>query len=204
MKAVEWQRRMMEQSREHAKHVFTTTELANLTGTRPASISSRLPRLVRAGILERYANGRYGLPGRAVLEELVTSLDENAYLTGHCILYREGLVTQVPRTFTCFTNRRHNRSRLRDTELGRIEFMTVAAGIYRPPERSRTVGPEQAFCDYLYRCSRRGLDANSLVTFRGLERLALPMVQELLASYPRSVRRAASGLLDLSTEKTGA
>jgi hypothetical protein len=194
--AWEWQRFLQRQRDEHRKVVFMATELANASGQGLASIMVSLQRLIERGVIERYANGRYGLPGAATAMDLVPSLDPGAYVTGLYALHRHNLVTQVPVEIPCFTNRRHNRSRVRDTSLGRIVFMSVTGSIYLHPGPSALAGPVQALCDFVYLCCRRGLSAASQATFRNLEMMDRGEVKRALERYPATVARELAQCVD--------
>jgi hypothetical protein len=142
--------------------------------------------MVRQGVLARYARGRYGLPGPIAPERFVQCLDRSAYITGAYALSSAQLITQVPMTVTCFTDRRHGRVRVRDTAAGRLEFVCVKHPVYRPPED--VVAPaEQALLDFVFVTRRRGVEATALVTFRGLDRLRLDELDRLGGDYPASV-----------------
>jgi hypothetical protein len=54
------------------------------------------------------------------MDDIAASLDTSAYITGMAARYRHQMVTQVPGEIRCFTKRRHNRSRVRNTSLGRL------------------------------------------------------------------------------------
>ncbi len=110
MKVFEWQQFLQDQRERYSKVLFTATELANADGGSAESVRVALQRLVTRGVIQRYTDGRYGLPGAVTIEDLVPSLDRAAYVTGMYALYRHHLVTQRPSEIRCFTNRRHNRS----------------------------------------------------------------------------------------------
>lgn len=194
MRALDWQNALQWQRDVHRKVVFTVTELANLAGARPRSLSVALQRLVARGILIRYAPGRYGLPGTVTPEELAPALDSSAYLTGLYALYRHQLVTQRPAELVCFSRRRHNRSRVRQTPVGRFVFVCVEPEVYSSPQGALAT-PEQALCDFILLCRQRGVTAASQVTFRHLERLDARQLAALLPRYPATVRREASRIL---------
>jgi predicted transcriptional regulator of viral defense system len=105
MKTVVWLHFLSRQQREHAKGIFTCTELANVADGSPGVINVALGRLVRQGHMCRYAPGRYGLPEGVAVEELVASIDPDAYVTGAHALFRHGHITQIPREIDCFTRR---------------------------------------------------------------------------------------------------
>lgn len=194
MKAVEWVRFLADQRKRHGKAVFTVTELANVADASPAVINVELGRLVRRGVICRWVPGRYGLPDGVTAEELVTAIDADAYVTGACALAHHGLITQVPRQIDCFTRRRHNRSRQRQTPFGTLVFICVSPHIHAKPKEGGMAAPEQALCDLFYALHRRGLDPRSLYTFRKLDRLTIPT--GLLSRYPRTVQRSVKELLD--------
>ena len=187
MRALQWSQYFEQAWSRDGKTVFTVTELANISGAAPRSLSVQLGRLVSQGVIMRYASGKYGLPGRVSPEDLVGFLDSGAYITGLYALSHHNLVTQQASRITCFTNRRHNRSRIRRTPIGTFEFVCVSGGVYSPPDEGSIVCAEQAFCDWLYLCLRNGVAPESQVTFSGLSRLSAELLDELSTRYPRTV-----------------
>ena len=187
MKARQWQQYLENQSRRHGKVVYTTTELANVAGTSLRALNVELTRLRQYGIIERYSNGIYGLPGRASPEMLLPFVDRCAYISSGYALHYHHLITQVPLTITCFTNRRHGSARVRMTSLGRIEFVTVKRPVYAPPYEGVVAGPEQALFDFVFLMRRRGILPETLVTFRNLDRIRDDRLESLLPAYPRTV-----------------
>ena len=95
---------------------------------------------------------------------------------------------------TCFTSRRHNRSRVRTTPVGRFEFVCVSRSVYAPPIRGVVAGPEQALCDFVHVMRHRGIDPGSQYTFRNLAGLGRRVLTRLLRRYPASVARNAQAL----------
>jgi len=195
MKAWEWFKFLETQRTHHGKVLFHVAELANVARRSHHAMNVELARLVKKGILARYATGVYGIPGAATPEHLVAALDADAYITGIFALYRHNLITQVPTEITCFTNRRHNRSRQRPTPLGRVVFACVSDRLYAKPARGVLAPPEQAFCDFMHTVKRQGLNPTSLVTFRGLGRLNPKRLAVLAARYPASVRETLRHLV---------
>lgn len=195
MRAIDWHKFLQGQRDKHRKVVFTTSELANVAGKDPRSLNVSLQRLVRRGVLHRYAAGRYGLPGTVGPEDLVPLLDASAYITGMYALYRHQMITQAPTEIMCFTNRRHNRSRVRQTLVGRIVFVCVLSPIYASPQGIVIASAEQALCDFVYLCRKRGLAAADLVTFRNLDRLDRQVLSVHLDRYPQTVEKEMNRLL---------
>ena len=196
MRAIEWQQFFQEQRDKHGKAVFTITELANVSSLDPRSLKAALQRLVEYGVIQRYTKGRYGLSGAASIEDLIPSLDPAGYVTGMYALYRHQLIAQAPVEISCFTNRRHNRSRVRATPFGRIVFVCVAASIYRYPEEDVIASPEQSLCDFVYLCRRHGIVPSDIASFRNMDRLNTDQLQTYLKRYPASVDREIERLLE--------
>jgi hypothetical protein len=115
VKANVWRTFLQHQHEQHGKVLFTVTELAHVAGVSRAALNVELSRLRRQAILEKYAHGLYGLPGIVSVEALVSAIDPHAYITGHYALSMHNMVTQVPTTVTCFTDRRSPRARQRTT-----------------------------------------------------------------------------------------
>lgn len=194
MTSNQWRRFLQDQERLHNKKVFTVTELANICGSSPHVLNVQLQRLCTQQILVRYARGRYGRPDSVTPESLVGQVDGGAYITGAYALYRHNLITQAPAEITCFTNRRHNRSRVRSSPVGRFAFVCVGPRIYCPPGEDPFAQPEQAMCDLVFLLRRNGLDARSQYTFRHLDRLDAHVLAGVAARYPRTVVRAVQEL----------
>lgn len=195
MKARDWQRYLETERKSHGKIVFTVTELANVSGSKPHVLNVELDRLCKQGIIVRYTRGRYGLPDAVTPETLLPHLDAHAYISGAFALHRHNLITQMPVEITCFTNRRHNRSRVRMTPVGRFTFMCVQPRVYAPPTEGVLAGLEQALCDYIFLMRRRGIAPSSQVTFRGLHGLDAKALQERAARYPKSARQSLTEIL---------
>ncbi|MBF0432055.1 MAG: hypothetical protein HQK83_12295 [Fibrobacteria bacterium] len=195
MKLFDWHKLLAEQQRASGKVLYTVTELAHLSGCSHAVLNVELSRLVKQKVLLRYGRGVYGLPETVQIPELLSYLDSRAYITGGFALAGYNLVTQYVNRIICFTDRRHNRSRLRHTPLGCYEFVTVGSPVYRYPASRGTADPEQAFLDFLYLSRRRGLNAQSLVSFHNLSSLNREKLRRLSANYPLSVMQESDNLL---------
>ena len=202
MTAIDWYRALQQLRDEHGKVVFTVTELSNVSCMDPRSLQTSLSRLVDRGVIEHYARGRYGMAGAISVEDLVASIDPGAYVTAMYALYRHQLITQAPQEVSCFTNRRHNRSRVRATSLGKIVFVCVARPAYSYPQDNAIASPEQAICDFVYLCRKRGVSPSDIVTFRNLHRLDSDLLQSHLKRYPAQVKREMKGLLQPSDSHT--
>ena len=195
MKARSWQRYLDEQQREHGKTLFTVTELANVAGVSRGALNVELSRLRADGILVRYAQGLYGTPGTVAPDMLLHAMDRHAYLTGSYALHVHGLITQVPRRITCFTDRYSPRARVRDTPVGCFQFTCVRSRVYRPPPKSVLAPPEQALCDFVFLMRREGVAPEAVVTFRNLSMLRQRPFDDLLQRYPATVQRHVRALL---------
>lgn len=189
MTSNQWKACLHDQQRLHGKAVFTVTELANISARSPHVLSVQLQRLCAQHVIERYAQGRYGLPDAVTPELLVEHLDPGAYITGAYALHRHNLITQVPVEITCFTNRRHNRSRIRSTPLGRFAFICVGTPVYSPPDQTPLASPEQSLCDLVFLMRRKGLDPRSQFTFRGLDRPDAQALADIATRYPATVTK---------------
>ena len=195
MKTWEWQKYMDEQRRIYGKKIFSVAEMANIARMSPDSLNVELARLTKRGVLLRYARGIYGLPEGLTASELLDSMDSHAYITSVSALFHHGMITQSPSSFVCFTDRRHNRSRERKTPVGRFIFVTVKKNIYSPPADKKIAPPEQSLCDFVYLMRRKGLDPQSIVTFRNLNRLRKSLLKRTLRRYPGTVQKHVSSIL---------
>jgi hypothetical protein len=196
MKTLAWQQFFSEQREHHGKVLFRVAELANVAHTSLHALNTELGRLVRRGLIARYAQGVYGPAQGVGIEPLVAAIDSGGYITGFYALFLHGMVTQAPTAITCFTNRRHNRQDNRVTPAGRLEWVQVPAGIYQKPSGSTSA--EQALCDFFWLMLRAGLDPRSLVTFRNLHKLKPRKLSVLLQHYPEDVKE---GLAQLNSGK---
>ncbi len=189
MKLFDWHKLLESQCSKYGKVLYTVTELAHLADCPPSVLNVELYRLLKQGVVTRYAHGVYGRPGKVDVESLIPYLDKRAYITGEYALFYHNLITQNIHRITCFTNRRHNRSRVKETPVGTFEFVTVAAPLYHMPKKGEVASPEQALLDYIYIARRQGLNVQSLVSFRQLHTLDRVRLNQLACNYPRTVRR---------------
>ena len=195
MKANAWRKFLAHERDRHGKVLFTVTELANVAGTSRAALNVELARLRRQEIIAKYAHGLYGLPGAVLPQLLVSAIDSHAYITGHYALFGYNLVTQMPVTITCFTDRRSSKARERVTPLGRLVFACVRSEVYFPGSAAAMAFPTQALCDYVYLCRRQGTAPEALLTFRNLARLRDADFPSILARYPNSVQEHVKRLV---------
>jgi hypothetical protein len=198
MKALDWQRFFAGQNALHGKTVFSVAELANVAQTTLHALNTELGRLVKRGLITRYAQGRYGLNQGVTPESIVQEIDPGAYITGFYALFRHQLVTQAPVEITCLTNRRHNRKLERATPAGRLRFIHVPAALYLKPADQVLVNPQQALCDFVWLCLRDGVEPRSLVTFRNCAALGRRRLNETLRRYPESVQNTVAGIVDFT------
>lgn len=197
MRATAWRKYFEEQRARHDKVLFTVTELANVAQASPATLNVQLARLCQQEIIVRYAHGLYGMPGVVSPQSLVAAIDPHAYITGHYALYEYQMVTQVPDSMTCFTNRRSPRARERVTPIGRLVFVCVRGSVYLPAPEAPIAPPAQALCDYVYLSRRHGAEPEALVTFRNLARIRAADLAPLWARYPVSVQKRVASLTRL-------
>ena len=94
MKALDWQHFFAQQRAAHGKVVFSVAELANAAQTTLHALNTELGRLLRRGLIARYAHGQYGPVQGVPPEDLVPQIDPGAYITGFFVLFRHHLVTQ--------------------------------------------------------------------------------------------------------------
>jgi len=195
MKMLAWVRYLEDQERKHGKTLFRVSELANVAGRVPHALNVELGRLMAKGVVARYATGVYGLPDRSTPGQLVRVLDDGAYITGAYALYRHNLITQAPVEITCFTNRRHSQSRVRQTPFGRVVFVRVAPRIYRRPADGALAPPGQALVDFVHLAIRQGIDPCSAVTFRGVAGLPRRSLLSIARRYPPRVATVMASIL---------
>ncbi len=149
----DWER-LLQTQELFRKVIYTPAELAQMDCYGEVSIGTLMQMLVKKGVLVRYAQSRYGLPGLR-LEDLVQSMDETAYVTGQFALYRHGIVSRQPDSCTCFTLRHHYQTHVK-TAFGDIEFHAIDEPIYFAPDlRVLVASTSQAVCDFVYlRCKQ--------------------------------------------------
>jgi len=197
VRARTWQKYFQEQRERHGKVLFTVTELANVAGASPSALNVELARLRQQEIVVRYAHGLYGMPSVVSPLALVTAMDPHAYITGHYALHAYQMVTQMPVTITCFTDRRSPRAQQRVTPVGRFVFVCVRSKVYLPVADGAMAPPTQALCDYVYLSRRHGADPEALVTFRNLARIRAADLAPIFARYPVSVQKHVERLIQL-------
>jgi len=195
MKTLEWLTFFAQQRMRHGKVIFSVAELANAAQTSLHTVNTELGRLLRRGVIARYAHGRYGPTQEVAPEDLLPALDPGAYLTGFYALFRHHLVAQAPTEVTCFTNRRHNRRTDRITPAGKLRFICVPSGVYAKPAEGTLTSAEQALCDFAWLTLQDGLDPQSLVTFRNLHALSRRRLNQTLRHYPENVRDAVGRIM---------
>jgi hypothetical protein len=195
MKTLEWLTFFAQQRTLHGKVIFSVAELANAAQTSLHAVNTELGRLLRRGVIARYAHGRYGPTQGVAPEDLLPALDPGAYLTGFYALFRQHLVSQAPTEVTCFTSRRHNRRPDRLTPAGRLRFLRVPGAVYAKPRQGTLAPAEQALCDFVWLNLRDGLAPQSLVTFRNLHTLNCRRLNHTLRHYPENVRDAVCRII---------
>ncbi|MHB1034869.1 MAG: type IV toxin-antitoxin system AbiEi family antitoxin domain-containing protein [Pirellulales bacterium] len=196
MRTNAWRKYLEEQRESHAKVLFTVTELANVACASAQAVNVELARLRDQEIIVRYGHGLYGMPGAVSPQDLVPAIDSHAYITGHYALYAYQMVTQMPVTITCFTDRRSPRARQRVTPVGRLVFVCVRSNVYSPVPEGAMAPPAQALCDYVYLARRHGADPEALVTFRNLARIGAADLAAILARYPVRVQKHVERLVN--------
>ena len=199
MKALEWRNFFTDQKALHGKLIFSVAELANAAHTSLHALNTELGRLLKRGIVCRYAQGRYWPAQGVAPEKILPAIDPGAYITGFYALFLHGLVTQAPSEITCFTNRRHNRKSNRLTPAGTLRFISVPASVYARPPDAGPASAEQALSDFTWLNLRAGADPRSLVTFRNLDTLNRRRMATILRRYPETVGSAACRIVGAAT-----
>lgn len=196
MKTLEWQNFFAGQREQHGKLMFSTAELANAARTTLHAVNTELGRLVKRGIVRRYAQGWYGQVQGVDVESILTAVDPGAYATGFYALFQHSLITQAPNEVTCFTNRRHNRKHKGNALTDRLRFIYAPEGIYTRPAGRALAPVEQALCDFVWLSVRDRIDPRSLVTFRNLDILNRRRLEKVMRRYPEPVRVAIVRIVD--------
>ncbi|HWX21192.1 MAG TPA: hypothetical protein VN578_14930 [Candidatus Binatia bacterium] len=195
MRTLAWQQFFTEQREQHGKVIFSVAELANVSQTSLHNVNTELGRLVQRGLITRYAHGRYGLPKGVETETIIASIDSSAYITGHYALFLNQVVTQVPTEIACFTSRRHNRQKNCVAPAGKVQFVCVPSCIYNKPPGATSASAEQAFCDFCWLALRKGIEPQSLVTFKNLHNLNFKNLCLCMKNYPEEVRQAVTRII---------
>ena len=81
MKVYEWHHFFAEQRAQHGKDIFSVAELANAAQASLHTVNTELGRLLKRGLITRYAHGYYGLTQGVASEDIVSALDPGAYIT---------------------------------------------------------------------------------------------------------------------------
>jgi hypothetical protein len=200
MKALDWQNFFSEQRASHGKVVFSVSELANASQTTAHALNTELGRLLRRGLIARYAHGQYGPVQGVAPEDLVSQIDPGAYMTGFYALFLHHLVTQAPTEVVCFTNRRHNRKSDRVTPAARLRFILAPSAIYAKPAQGMLASREQALCDFAWLSLRNGIEPQALVTFRNLASLNQRRLKQILRRYPGNVQETVGSIAGVDSK----
>jgi hypothetical protein len=199
MKTLKWQNFFDEQRESSGKVVFSVGELAEAARTTLHVVNTELGRLVRRGVITRYAHGVYGANRGVVPEDLVPAVDDEAYVTAAYALFRRGMVGEAPGEVICFTNRRHNRGD-RETPAGRLRFRCVPPSIYAKTPKQVVASGEQALCDFAWLNVGEGKDPWLLVTLCQLDSLNPERLEKVLQRYPWRVRAAVRSIITRPVE----
>jgi hypothetical protein len=81
MKTLEWQNFFAGQREQHWKVLFSTAELANAARTTLHAVNTELGRLMKRGIVRRYARGWYGPVQGVEAESILTAIDPKSLVT---------------------------------------------------------------------------------------------------------------------------
>ena len=76
-------------------------------------------------------------------------------------------------------------------------FICVESESYAMPREGVLASPEQALCDYVFLCRKRGVAAAGLVTFRNLDRLDSSVLDATLPRYSATVHHEVAQILGL-------
>lgn len=194
MHAIEWRHILDALAAQYGKHLLTRSELANVAAAHSAQVDDKeISRLLKHGVLKRYAHGLYGLPGLNDVRLLIPLLDESAYITGRYGMFQHGLLSQVPAEITCFTQRGRNFRRRVQTAFGTVRLSCVRPPVYCQPASGVVAPPEQCLCDWLFLVLGEGRRPEGMGTFF-LGTLDDSKLWTLLNSYPASVRRCLKRL----------
>ena len=142
--------------------VFTTREIAALTGTGLSAASQGLKRLEAAGVLRRAMQGVWALAGdrRFSAFALVPYLNPNgqAYVSFLSAMHIHGMLSQIPKTITVASTAH---ARLVVTPVATFQIHQIGPEFFDGFEWSANgrfliATPEKALVDSLYIASRRG------------------------------------------------
>ena len=78
MKTLEWQNFFAVQREQHGKVMFSTAELANAARTTLHAVNTELGRLIKRGIVRRYAQGWYGPIQGVEVETILAAAEPGA------------------------------------------------------------------------------------------------------------------------------
>ncbi len=191
MKMLQWLRLF----EEAGQRLLSVAELAKGAGETPHRTNAELGRLVKRGLIARYARGHYGRSGGVSLEELATAIDPGAYITGLYALFRRGMVAEAPKEATCFTKRRQRVRTNRVTPAGRLRFVRVPAQIYCRPKGEALAPAAQALCELAWLTVREGGEVRPLVPFEELRRVGPATYGRTVRRYSARVRKAVDGMV---------
>lgn len=146
MKISEW----LSLFREHPeKHLFSTSDLVQLTEQRKEVLQVELARLVRSGTIERVARGWYSNPFHPPIpEETAMVLRRPSYISMEYALSFHNILSQTTYTMTLITTKNpytYNQ--------GKFEYHQITNRLFWGFEKKDTfyiADPEKAFLDLIY------------------------------------------------------
>lgn len=163
MEIYKWIKFFLELEEKYNKRLFSVTELANISNVKLNYARNEINRLYKKGILKRIYQGLYSYKNPDITE-LISQIDQYAYITADTILYENNIINQKPEMIVCFTLKHHGRTRIKRTQIGSIVFHKVKATIYNQPKDLKA-SLKQAINDYLYISKTKGVDPYSQYTF---------------------------------------
>ncbi|MBI5299480.1 MAG: type IV toxin-antitoxin system AbiEi family antitoxin domain-containing protein [Deltaproteobacteria bacterium] len=142
--------------------VFSTREMAALTGSGPASVSQQLARLEEKGVVTRVLRGVWALTGDKRFSPflLVPFLgpSQQFYVSFLSALHMHGMISQIPQTITVASTAH---GRIIKTPVATFVIHKVEPGFFNgfewtPWMKFPLATPEKALMDCLYISCRRG------------------------------------------------
>lgn len=142
--------------------VFTTREIASLTGMSPASATQSLARLEQKELVKKMRRGLWGMVGDRRFSPLLLlnflSPSQQSYLSFISALHSYGIISQIPQIITVAstTHTQKIHTPVADFSVHQLDPNFFAGFDWHESGQFLIATPEKALIDCLYIGSRRG------------------------------------------------
>lgn len=179
------------------KPYFSIADLEKVLGLKRKSLYVALNRMVKSGLLNRIKRGIYEVSfSKNKIEEIANQLYFPSYLSFESVLFKHGIMDQIPYTLTFATSRKSKKLILaeRETEYRQIKKELFFG--YKKEGGILTAEPEKALLDQIYLYSL----GKAFVNFEewDFSRLDRTRFLRFLELYPQKVKKITGLIRRLS------